>query len=98
MAFDLQANTPPGERLVALAEELAEELAACAGVYDRRGSYPFKSFDVLKRSGYFTAPIPEPLGGLGVTSVHDVIVASSRLARGDASADARREHAPRRTC
>ena len=85
MSFELQATTPPGEHLVALAEELAAELAECAGVYDRRGSYPFKSFDVLKRSGYFTAPIPEPLGGLGVTSVHDVIVASSRLARGDAS-------------
>jgi alkylation response protein AidB-like acyl-CoA dehydrogenase len=41
--------------------------------------------DALKRAGYFTAPIPAEHGGLGVTSVHDVVVASSRLARGDAS-------------
>ena len=37
------------------------------------------------RAGYFTAPIPVEHGGLGVASVHDLVVASSRLARGDAS-------------
>lgn len=85
MSLELTANTPEGARLVALAEALSDELATCAGVYDREGSYPFKSFELLKRRGYFTAPIPEEHGGLGVTSVHDVLVASSRLARGDAS-------------
>ena len=35
--------------------------------------------------GYFAAPIPEVFGGLGVDSAHDLLVASSRLARGDAS-------------
>ena len=38
-----------------------------------------------RRAGYFTAPIPVEHGGLGVESVHDLVVASSRLARGDAS-------------
>ena len=48
-------------------------------------SFPHASVDALKRAGYFAAPIPAEHGGLGVTSVHDVVVASSRLARGDAS-------------
>ena len=56
-----------------------------AAEHDREASFPHASVDALKRAGYFTAPIPAELGGLGVTSVHDVVVASSRLARGDAS-------------
>ena len=38
-----------------------------------------------RQSGYFLAPIPEELGGLGVVSLHDLVVAQSRLARGDAA-------------
>src|SRR5262249_20483276 len=85
MSFQLTARTVEGARFVALAESLTDELAACAGVYDRESRYPFKSFQALKRSGYFNAPVPEHLGGLGVTSVHDVLVGQTRLARGDAS-------------
>jgi alkylation response protein AidB-like acyl-CoA dehydrogenase len=81
----LTAKTEPGARLVRLAETLATELAACASAHDREASFPYAGVDALKRAGYFTAPIPEVYGGLGVTSVHDVVVASSRLARGDAS-------------
>src|ERR687898_783647 len=43
------------------------------------------AIDALKEAGYFAAPVPLPLGGLGVSSAHDLVVASSRLARGDAS-------------
>jgi alkylation response protein AidB-like acyl-CoA dehydrogenase len=70
---------------VALAERLAADFSTRASVHDREGSYPHENIDALRDAGYFTAPIPERLGGLGVASVHDVIVASSRLARGDAS-------------
>jgi alkylation response protein AidB-like acyl-CoA dehydrogenase len=83
--FELTANTETGTRLVLLAESLAEELATRAALHDREASFPHASIDALKRAGYFTAPIPVEHGGLGVTSVHDVVVASSRLARGDAS-------------
>jgi len=83
--FELTATTETGARLVRLAETLAEELATHASEHDRDASFPHEGIDALKRAGYFTAPIPVEYGGLGVTSVHDVLVASSRLARGDAS-------------
>jgi alkylation response protein AidB-like acyl-CoA dehydrogenase len=83
--FELTAKTPAGARLVGIAEALAEEFASRAALHDREASFPHAAIDQLKRAGYFTAPIPEEHGGLGVTSVHDNVVASSRLARGDAS-------------
>jgi alkylation response protein AidB-like acyl-CoA dehydrogenase len=83
--LELTANTNAGARLVRLAETLAEELARRAPEHDRAASFPHASVDALKDAGYFTAPIPVEFGGLGVTSAHDVVVASSRLARGDAS-------------
>jgi alkylation response protein AidB-like acyl-CoA dehydrogenase len=85
MSLELTARTEQGAHLVALAETLAAEIGPCAAPHDRDGRFPFASFAAVKASGYFGAPIPSELGGLGVTSVHDVIVASSRLARGDAA-------------
>jgi alkylation response protein AidB-like acyl-CoA dehydrogenase len=85
MPIELTARTDAGARLVASAEELAEELAARAAEHDRDGSYPFEAIDALKATGYFAAPVPVELGGLGASSAHDLVVASSRLARGDAS-------------
>src|SRR6185295_4736973 len=83
--LELTATTEAGARLVALAERLAEALASRAAVHDREATFPHASVDVLKRAGYFTAPIPQQFGGIGAESVHDIAVASSRLARGDAS-------------
>src|SRR5215208_4549714 len=85
MPIELTAHTPAGARLVAIAEELSEELAARAPEHDRDGTYPFEAIEALKAAGYFAAPVPVELGGLGVSSAHDLVVASSRLARGDAS-------------
>ena len=68
-----------------MAEELCEQLAARAADHDRDGTYPFEAIDALKAADYFAAPVPVQLGGLGVSSAHDLVVASSRLARGDAS-------------
>jgi alkylation response protein AidB-like acyl-CoA dehydrogenase len=83
--LELTAKTEAGARLVRIAETLADEFAGRAALHDREASFPHAAVDALKRAGYFTAPIPAENGGLGVTSVHDVVVASSRLARGDAS-------------
>jgi alkylation response protein AidB-like acyl-CoA dehydrogenase len=85
MPIELTANTAPGARLVAIAEQLSERLAARAAEHDRDGTYPFGAIAQLKAAGYFAAPVPVDLGGLGVSSAHDLVVASSRLARGDAS-------------
>ncbi len=85
MPIELSAHTDHGARLVAIAERLSDELAKRAAEHDRDGKYPFEAIDALKAAGYFAAPVPVELGGLGVSSAHDLIVASSRLARGDAS-------------
>jgi alkylation response protein AidB-like acyl-CoA dehydrogenase len=85
MPIELTAHTDAGARLVAIAEKLSEQLGAHAAEHDRAGSYPFEAIDALKAAGYFAAPVPVELGGLGVSSAHDLLVASSRLARGDAS-------------
>src|ERR1700759_3887996 len=85
MPIELSAHTEPGARLVAIAEELSPRLASRAAQHDRDSSYPFEAIDALKTARYFAAPVPVELGGLGVGSAHDLVVASSRLARGDAS-------------
>jgi alkylation response protein AidB-like acyl-CoA dehydrogenase len=85
MSLELTARTETGARLAALADELAAQIAPHAARHDRDASFPFESFDTIKQHGYFLAPIPEELGGLGVVSLHDLVVAQSRLARGDAA-------------
>jgi alkylation response protein AidB-like acyl-CoA dehydrogenase len=83
--IELQSKTRAGAQLVATAESLAEQLATTAAEHDTRGTYPLENVGLLREAGYFIAPIPEQLGGLGVESVYDILVASSRLARGDAA-------------
>jgi len=85
MGLALAARTEAGARLVALAEVLAEDLAGRAAQHDRAGTFPFASVERLAAAGFYTAPVPARHGGLGAESLHDVIVAASRLARGDAS-------------
>ena len=85
MAIELTAHTEPGARLVAIADGLRKQLAARAAEHDRDASYPFEAIGALKAAGYFAAPVPVELGGLGVCCAHDLVVGSSRLARGDAS-------------
>jgi alkylation response protein AidB-like acyl-CoA dehydrogenase len=82
---DLSARTPAGADLVALAERLADDFASRAAAHDRDGTYPHESIRSLRDAGYLVAPVPAELGGLGVSSVHDLVIASGRLARGDAS-------------
>ena len=62
MPMELRAKTPEGAALVASAERLADDLAAGAAARDRDRSFPFAGLDALRRTGYFGAPVPEPLG------------------------------------
>src|SRR6476619_6074018 len=70
----LTPHTRSGADLVALADWLVGELA---------GRNPAAGLSRLRGTGYLVAPVPVELGGLGVFSVHDLAVASSRLARAD---------------
>lgn len=83
MTHKLNATTEPGQRLVALAEAHAADFATRAARHDREGSFPFENLEELKASGYLYGAVPVAYGGLGVDSVHDVLIASSRLAEGD---------------
>lgn len=83
--FELAATTESGARFVALAEEHAEVFATRAEKHDRENSFPFENFDDLRKSGFMAGPLPPEYGGLGVESVHDLMVGMSRLGRGDAS-------------
>jgi alkylation response protein AidB-like acyl-CoA dehydrogenase len=85
MQNELLATTTEGAKLVALATSLAGEFSPKVATYDRDGSYPYEHLEALKESGYLCAALPVEAGGLGVTSAHDVLVAASRLARGDAA-------------
>src|SRR3954451_17495822 len=83
--MELTARTAGGADLVALAEWLTADLASRAAAHDRDATFPHASIRALRDTGYLAAPVPAELGGLGVSSVHDLVVASGRLARGDAS-------------
>ena len=85
MSVELTARTEEGGHLVALAESLAGDFATRAADHDRSATYPFASIAALRKARYFGAPVPIVHGGMGVRSVHDLLVAASRLARGDAS-------------
>jgi alkylation response protein AidB-like acyl-CoA dehydrogenase len=85
MDAELGPVTEPGAHLVKLAEEHAEDFATRADTHDRDGSFPVENFAAMQESGLLAACVPVELGGLGVESIHDLTVAVSRLARGDAS-------------
>ena len=83
LAGALQADTAAGAVMVGTATRLEAELAVGALAHDRDGSFAVEHLDKLRAEGFLVAPVPTTFGGGGVTSSHDVLVASSRLARGD---------------
>ena len=80
---ELHAETAAGADMVDAATRLGMEFAEGAIAHDRDGTFAVEHLDKLRAEGFLVAPVPTELGGGGVTSIHDVLVASSRLARGD---------------
>jgi alkylation response protein AidB-like acyl-CoA dehydrogenase len=85
MNFELEPVSGPGAVLAEVAEKHADEFALTAEEHDRFQSFPYHHWAAMRRSGLFAASVPTRLGGLGVSSIHDLVVAVNRLARGDAS-------------
>ncbi len=85
MTGKLQARTREGAELVTMAEEFSRDFAGAAAEHDADASFPLEHLEALRDSGFLYAPVPVELGGMGVASVHDVFVASSRIAEGDPS-------------
>ena len=81
----LQPRTEPGARFAALIDEHTPRFRERAAQHDRDTTFPVENIADLKASRGIAAFVPEELGGLGLQSIHDWIVAIERLGRGDAS-------------
>ena len=85
MSLLLTARTEAGARLVALAEALAAEIATARGGARPRRQLPARERRPRSRRGLLRRPGARATRRDGRDLLHDVVVASSRLARGDAS-------------
>lgn len=85
MNFELQAKTDAGKKFVEAAERLRPILRENADLADRNGKMSAASFKALTDAGLTAAFVPEELGGLGLSSVHDWLVGIASLAAGDGS-------------
>ncbi|NTG02969.1 acyl-CoA dehydrogenase family protein [Rhizobium rhizogenes] len=85
MISDLQPTTETGRKFVDLAEKHARDFAERAETHDYAGTFPFDNFQDMKESGFLAGVVPVEYGGLGVSSLYDLMVGISRLGRGDAS-------------
>ena len=85
MSFELTPRTAAGATVVAAAESLVVTFAERAEAADAENEMCRENFDDLLTSGISSAFVPEELGGFGLESIHDWILAIATLARGDAS-------------
>ena len=71
--------------MVALAEKHASDFALTAAENDLKGMFPVENIREMQKSGFAAAAVPEEFGGMGVTSIHDCVVAMNRLGRAEGS-------------
>jgi alkylation response protein AidB-like acyl-CoA dehydrogenase len=82
--MDTTALSERQQRIVALADSLAERFAARAGEHDRAGSFPLENYADLHEAGYLKLIVPREYGGDGA-NLYEMVLAQERLARGDGS-------------
>ncbi|MET9595411.1 acyl-CoA dehydrogenase family protein [Streptomyces sp. NPDC006516] len=78
-------GTASGRELLALLNEYLPQMREGARRADREGAFPAEVFEGLRSSGVLGATVPQELGGLGVSSLHDVCLALRTVAEADAS-------------
>jgi alkylation response protein AidB-like acyl-CoA dehydrogenase len=71
-------------KFVTMANDLASSHRSRADAFDRHNELPLESYRELKASGYASLTVPQRFGGLGA-SLHEFVLAHTRLAMGDAS-------------
>lgn len=77
--------TAEGSALLNLIADHLPVVREGAQEHDRSGAFPVETFATFSKNGVMGGTVPKDLGGLEVTSLHDVAVVLSRVAEADAS-------------
>lgn len=77
--------TPQGRALLDIIDGHLPQVRATAADNDRDALFPADTFEEFRKDGVLGATVPEELGGLGVSSLHDVALALLTLAAADGS-------------
>ncbi|MEM7737497.1 MAG: acyl-CoA dehydrogenase family protein [Deinococcota bacterium] len=83
----LPAQSPPcltADQALAVAQDLARDIASRADDADKRGELPQADINGLKHSGYLGLPIAQAFGGAGL-SLYDCVRVQLELAKGSTS-------------
>lgn len=81
----MSPKSAPGSAIVDKISAVLPGLNARAEAADRANALCEESFREVQAAGIGAAFVPQELGGFGLTSMHDWILAISRLAHGDSS-------------
>ena len=73
--------TPAQQEMVAIAKEVAAQIAPQADGYDRTGTFPTPFYQLLHQSGYLGFVVPREFGGRGA-SLYDMVLCQEELAKG----------------
>ena len=85
MSFALTPATQEGEALLEVIQALTPAFASRATAADQQNSPCQQNYADIRSSGVAGAFVPTALGGFGLESMHDWILAVAALSRGDAS-------------